>query len=148
MTGLHRIFVVVLLPLVCAYGQMTILSWAADPEVRTRTGAATIVHYEKMRITARSTIRVLATLALQNTDGGTTARLNDAINNHQDIVDRANWCILALRDKTTAAVTCAFPLRLGDETTSQSACQSYKFPCSLALFRTHRISETYRIFMI
>src|ERR1051325_1636279 len=112
MTGLHRIFVVVLLPLVCAYGHMTILSWAADPEVRTRTGAATIVHYEKMRITARSTIRVLATLALQNTDGGTTARLNDAVNNHQDIVDRANWCILALRDKTTAAVTCAFPLRL------------------------------------
>jgi|SRR5579859_1376070 len=102
MKKLHRIFVVILLPLACAYGQMTILSArAADPEVRPEQRTATIVHYEKMRLTARSTIRVLA-LALQNTNGGPTARLNDAINNQQDIVDWANWCILALRDKTTA----------------------------------------------
>lgn len=124
MKKLHRIFVIILLPLACAYGQMTILSArAADPEVRPEQRTATIVHYEKMRLTARSTIRVLA-LALQNTDVGPTARLNDAINNQEDIVDWANWCIVALRDKTTAAVTCAFPVRLGDETTAQSVCQS------------------------
>lgn len=118
----HRIFILLLLPLACAYGQMTILSTAAaDPEVRPEQRTATIVHYEKMRLTARSTIGVLA-LALQNTDGP-TARLNDALNNEQDIVDWANWCILALRDKTTDAVTCAFPPHLGEETRSQSVCQ-------------------------
>jgi hypothetical protein len=123
MKKVHHIFVFLLLPLACAYGQMTILSTAAaDPEVRPEQRTATIVHYEKMRLTARSTIRVLA-LALQNTDGGSTARLNNALNNEQDIVDWANWCILALRDKTTEAVTCAFPPRLGDEIRSQSVCQ-------------------------
>ncbi|MGC2449919.1 MAG: hypothetical protein WA477_19885 [Candidatus Sulfotelmatobacter sp.] len=122
MKKVHRIFVFLLLPVACAYGQMTILSTAAaDPEVRPDQRTATIVHYEKMRLTARSTIRVLA-LALQNTDGS-TARLNDALNNEQDIVDWANWCILALRDKTTEAVTCAFPPRPADETRSQSVCQ-------------------------
>lgn len=122
MKKVHRILVFLLLPLACAYGQMTILSTAAaDPELRPEQRTATIVHYEKMRLTARSTIRVLA-LALQNTDGP-TARLNDALNNEQDIVDWANWCILALRDQTTEAVTCAFPPRLGEETRSQSVCQ-------------------------
>lgn len=122
MKMVHRIFVFLLLSLACAYGQMTILSTAApDPEVRPDQRTATIVHYEKMRLTARSTMRVLA-LALQNTDGS-TARLNTALNNEQDIVDWANWCIVALRDKTTEAVTCAFPPRLGDETRSQSVCQ-------------------------
>lgn|SRR5579872_2635291 len=123
MKKVHHILVFLLLPLACAYGQMTIISTrAADPEVRPEQRTATIVHYEKMRLTARSTIRVLA-LALQNTEGGPTARLNDALNNEQDIVDWANWCILALRDKTTEAVTCAFPPRLGDETRSESICQ-------------------------
>ncbi|HEV3511877.1 MAG TPA: hypothetical protein VGS05_09260 [Candidatus Sulfotelmatobacter sp.] len=135
MKKVHRIFVLLLLPLACAYGQMTILSTAAaDPEVRPEQRTATIMHYEKMRLTARSTIRVLA-LALQNTDGPPRARLNDAINNEQDIVDSANWCIQALRDKTRAALTCAFPPRLGDETTSQSICQGAanapsRFHCS------------------
>jgi hypothetical protein len=119
----YCIFVFLLLPLACAYGQMTILSTAAaDPEVRPEQRTATIVHYEKMRLTARGAIRVLA-LALQNTEGVSRAKLNDALNNEQDIVDWANWCILALRDKTTAAATCAFPPRLGDETRSQSVCQ-------------------------
>ena len=122
MKKVHRIFVFLLLAVAGAYGQMTILnSAAADPEVRPEQRTATIVHYEKMRLSARSTIHVLA-LALQNTDGS-KAKLNDALNNEQDIVDWANWCILALRDKTTAAVTCAFPPSLGDETTSQSVCQ-------------------------
>jgi len=102
---------------------MIFLSTAvADPQVRPDQRTATIVHYEKMRLTARSTIRVLA-LALQNTDGS-PARLNEALNNEQDIVDWANWCILALRDKTTEAVTCAFPPRLGEETRSLSVCQT------------------------
>jgi hypothetical protein len=34
--------------------------------------------------------------------------LNEAINNEQDNVDWANWCILALRDKTAEARTCVF----------------------------------------
>jgi len=119
----HRIFVFLLLPLACVYGQMTILSTATtDPEVRPEQRTATIVHYEKMRLTARRTIRVLA-LALQNIDGGSKARLNDAINNEQDIVDWANWCVLALRDKTAQAVTCAFPPGLSDETRSEGLCQ-------------------------
>src|SRR5271166_260227 len=123
MKKVHRIFVFLLLPLACAYGQMTILSTAAaDPEVKPEQRTATIVHYEKVRLTARSTIRVLA-LALQNTDGS-RARLNDALNNEQDIVDWANWCILALRDKTAEAVTCAFQPRSSDETRPQGVCQA------------------------
>jgi hypothetical protein len=47
-------------------------------------------------------------LALQNTEGGSKVRLNEAIDNEQDIVDWANWCILALRDKTDAAKACVF----------------------------------------
>jgi len=97
-----------LLSLGCAYGQMTVISAPQkDPEVKPEQRTATIVHYEKMRVTARGTIRVLA-LALQNTEGGSKARLNEAINNEQDIVDWANWCILALRDKTDEARACVF----------------------------------------
>ena len=119
----HRIFVFLLLPLACACGQMTILSTAAaDPEVKPEQLTATIVHYEKMRLSARSTIRVLA-LALQNTEGGSRARLNEALNNEQDIVDSANWCILALRDKRAEAVACAFPAGLNEEMRSQGVCQ-------------------------
>jgi hypothetical protein len=97
-----------LLSLACAYGQMIVLSGPTkDPEVKPEQRTATIVHYEKMRLSARGTIRVLA-LALQNTDGGSKVKLNEAINNEQDIVDWANWCILALRDKTDAAKACVF----------------------------------------
>jgi len=97
-----------LLSFACAYGQMIVLSAPPkDPEVKPEQLTATIVHYQKMRLTARGTIRVLA-LALQNTDGGAKVRLNEAINNEQDIVDWANWCILALRDKTDAAKACVF----------------------------------------
>jgi len=64
-----------LLSLACAYGQTTIISAPLkDPEVKPEQRTATIVHYEKMRLAARGTIRVLA-LAMQNTDGS-TARLN------------------------------------------------------------------------
>jgi hypothetical protein len=97
-----------LLSLACAYGQMIILSASPkDPDVKPEQRTATIVHYEKMRFTARQTVRVLA-LALRNSDSGSRVRLNDAINNEQDIVDWANWCILALRDKTDAAKACVF----------------------------------------
>jgi hypothetical protein len=96
-----------LLSLACAYGQMTIISTRLkDPEVKPEQRTANIVHYEKMRVTARATVRVLV-LAMQNTDGS-TARLNAAIDNEQDIVDWANWCILALRDKTDEAKACVF----------------------------------------
>ena len=97
-----------LLSLTCAYGQTIILnSPPKDPELKPEQRTATIVHYEKMRVAARATIRVLV-LALQNTDGASTLRLNEAINNEQDNVDWANWCILALRDKTAEARTCVF----------------------------------------
>ena len=96
-----------LLSLACGYGQTTIISAPLkDPEVKPEQRTATIVHYEKMRVAARATIRVLA-LAMHNTDGS-TVRLNEAINNEQDIVEWANWCILALRDKTDEARSCVF----------------------------------------
>ena len=98
-----------LLSCACAYGQQTVILSASpkDPEVKPEQRTATIVHYEKMRSATRATIRVLA-LALQNTDGSSRTRLNEAIDNQQDIVDWANWCILALRDKTDAAKACVF----------------------------------------
>jgi len=97
-----------LLSLACAYGQTVILSAPTkDPEVKPEQRTATIVHYEKMRLATRGTIHVLV-LALQNIDGAPKARLNEAINNEQDIVDWANWCILALRDKTDEAKACVF----------------------------------------
>lgn len=97
-----------LLSWACACGQMTVISAPAkDPEVKPEQRSATIVHYEKMRGTARATIRVLA-LALQNTEGGSNLRLNEAINNEEDIVGWANWCILAFRDKTDEARACVF----------------------------------------
>jgi hypothetical protein len=105
MKRLSHIFAFVLLSFACARGQMTVISGPSkDPEVKPEQRTATIVHYEKMRATARSAIRVLA-LALQNTEGS-KVRLNEAINNEQDIVDSANWCILALRDKTDDAKAC------------------------------------------
>ena len=98
-----------LLAVAFANGQMTVISAPLkDPEVKPEQRTATIVHYEKMRTTARRTIRVLA-MALQNSDGPARTKLNEAINNEQDIADWANWCILALRDKTDAASACVFP---------------------------------------
>ena len=61
----HRIFGFCLLSLACSYGQMTIISAPRkDPEVRPEQRTATIVYFEKMRLTAQKTIGVLA-LALQ-----------------------------------------------------------------------------------
>ena len=124
----HRIFAFCLLSLACSYGQMTIISAPRkDPEVRPEQRTATIVYFEKMRLTAQRTIGVLA-LALQNTEGGSTVRLNEAINSEQDIVDSANLCILALRDKTADALTCAFPPGLSDGAASKSVCQVAESP--------------------
>jgi hypothetical protein len=105
----HLIFSILVFSSACAYGQMTVLNAPIkDPDLKAEQRTATIVHYEKMRSTARSAIRVLA-LALQNSDGsGARSRLNDAINNEEDIVDWANWCILALRDKTEQARACVY----------------------------------------
>lgn len=90
----HHIFAFYLLFLAYSYGQMTVMSAPPkDPDVRPEQLTATIVHYEKMRLTARRTIAVLA-LALQNTEEGPTARLNDAINSEHDIVDSVNLCIV------------------------------------------------------
>jgi hypothetical protein len=58
------------------------------------------VHYEKMRITGRSSIRVLAP-ALQKQRWRFKNEVDDALNNEKDIVDWANWCILALRTAGT-----------------------------------------------
>jgi hypothetical protein len=78
-----------------------------DPDVKPEQRTATIVHYEKMRSSARGTIRVLA-LALQNIDGGPKMKLNEAIDNEEEVVDWANWCIMELRDQTTDAQECVF----------------------------------------
>jgi hypothetical protein len=129
----HRIFAFCLLSLTCAYGQMTIISSSPkDPVVKPEQRTATIVHYEKMRLTARRTIGVLA-LALQNTDGGSKMKLNQAINNEQDIVDSANWCIVALRDNTADALTCALRPGLSDGAASEGVCQIAENP----LVRSH-----------
>jgi hypothetical protein len=53
-----------------------------------------------MRITGRSSIRVLA-LALQKQRWRFKNEVDDALNNEKDIVDWANWCILALRTAGT-----------------------------------------------
>jgi hypothetical protein len=84
-----RILAFFLLSAACAYGQMTVL------------------HYERMRVTARATIHMLA-VALQNTNGRSKMQLLDAMNNEEDIVDWANWCIVAFRDKTSDARACVF----------------------------------------
>jgi hypothetical protein len=93
MKRVHLIFAFFLLSLTCAYGQMIVISAPAkDPEVKPDQQTANIVHYLKMRATARSAIRILA-LALEN---------------EEDIVDWANWCIVAFRDKTPDAKACVF----------------------------------------
>lgn len=104
----HLIFAVVLLSAAWAHGQMTVISTPVkDPELKPEQRTAGIVHYEEMRVTARTAMRVLV-MALQNAEGAQKLKLNEAINNQEDIVDWANWCILALRDKTADAKTCVF----------------------------------------
>lgn len=95
----------VLLP-ACALGQTMIITTAPkDPEVKPEQLTAAILHYEKMRTTAREVIHDLA-FDLRASDGSSKVKLNDAINYQQDIVEWANWCILALRDKTVQAKAC------------------------------------------
>lgn len=124
----HRILGFFLLSLGCAYGQMTIINGrSTDPDLKPEQRTATIVHYERVRTSARRTIGMLA-LAMQNTVGGPKAGIADAINNEQDIVDSANWCILALRDKTKDALACAFPNERSTETESKGICQVAQNP--------------------
>lgn len=124
----HHIFAFCLLSVACSYGQMTVISAPRkDPEVKPEQRTATIVHYETMRLTARRTISVLA-LALQNTEGGSTAKLNEAIDSQQDIVDSANLCILALRDKTADAISCILPAGMSDGAASKGICQVAESP--------------------
>ena len=130
MKSMYRILVFCLFAAACAHGQMTVISAPSqDPDVKPEQLTATIVHYQKMRLTARRTIHVLA-LALENTEGPRT-RLNEAINNEQDIVDWANWCIQALRDKSDEGVACAFPPGLTDGASSagnEGVCQVAQNP--------------------
>jgi len=108
----------------CACAQMTIISGSTkDPEVRPDQLTATIVHYQDMRTSARRTIRILA-MALENTKGS-KASLSEAINDEQDIVESANWCILALRDKVAGAEACML-------TRAETIDQGQKGVCQLA----------------
>lgn len=101
----RHILAIFFLLLTCAYAQTVIISAPAkDPEVKPEQKTAAIVHYEKMRFTARSVIHDLA-VDLQNPDSP-KAKLNEVINYQTDIVEWANWCILALRDKTAEAKAC------------------------------------------
>lgn len=95
----------VLFVAVGAWGQTTIVMTAPkDPEVKPEQRTAAIAHYEKLRGSSREIIRQLA-LDLQN-GASSKARLNEAMDYQQDMVDWANWCILALRDKTAEAKAC------------------------------------------
>jgi hypothetical protein len=143
----HHIFAVFLVSLGCAYGQMTVIGGpSTDPDVKPEQRTATILHYERVRTTARRSIGILA-LALQNEDGGSKPRVAAAINNEQDIVDSANWCIRALRDKTEEAVSCAFPTAQSDATESQGICQAAENPrvrshCSQVATSAKRIESS------
>ena len=102
------VFAFFLLLAASAYGQTVIINTALpDPPVKPEQKTAAIVHYEKMRFTARSVIREMA-LDLQKADAGTKPRIAEAMNYQEDIIDWANWCILALRDKTSDAKACVF----------------------------------------
>jgi len=123
----HRIVVFFLFSLGCAYGQMTVISGrSTDPDLKPEQRTATIAHYERVRTSARRTIGMLA-FAMEK-KAGSKLDLADAINNEQDIVDSANWCILALRDKTKDALACAFPNERTDETESKGICQVAQNP--------------------
>lgn len=123
-TNINRIVGFFLLALACAQAQTIVISGPArDPEVKPEQRTATIVHYEQMRASARRTIRTLS-LALQNMDSPKPI-LTQAINNEQDIVDSANWCIVALRDKIPGGEMCML-------TRAPSLDQAQKGVCELA----------------
>ena len=91
-----------------AYSQNVIISKPLpDPAVKPEQKTAAIVHYEKMRFTARCVIRELA-VDLQTASSSSKPEIAAAMNYQEDIVDWANWCILALRDKTSEAKACVF----------------------------------------
>jgi hypothetical protein len=95
-----------LLSLACAFGQTIIVTTPAkDPEIKPEQRNVAILHFEKMRASARESIRTLA-LDLRGSDSGARAKANEAINNQQDMVEWANWCIVALRDRTSEANAC------------------------------------------
>jgi len=95
-----------LLSLACAHGQTRIVNTPPkDPEVKAEQRTPGIAHYEQVRSTARRAIYDLA-VHLQSSSADSRAQLNETINNEQDIVEWANWCILALRDKTADARAC------------------------------------------
>lgn len=104
----HFVFAFFLLLAASAYAQTEIVTTRPiDPVVKPEQKTAAIVHYEKMRFTARSVIRALA-VDLQNADTGSKPKVAEAMNYQEDIIDWANWCILALRDKTSEAKACVF----------------------------------------
>jgi len=95
-----------LFSMACAYGQTRIVTTPPkDPEVKPEQRTPAIVHYEQVRTAARRTIYDLA-VHLRSADPDSRASLNETIDNEQDIVEWANWCILALRDKTAEASAC------------------------------------------
>jgi hypothetical protein len=102
----QNIIALFLFSMACAYGQTRIVNLPPkDPEVKPEQRTPAIVHYEQVRTAARRTIYDLAT-HLRVSDPDSRANLNETINNEQDIVEWANWCILALRDKTAEATAC------------------------------------------
>ena len=102
----RNVLAVFLFSMACAYGQTRIVTTVPkDPEVKTEQRTPAITHYEQVRSAARRTIYDLA-VHLQSSDPDSRANLNEAINNEHDIVEWANWCILALRDKTADAKAC------------------------------------------
>ena len=62
----------------------------------------------------------------QQTDAA--SRRQPLAKREHDIVDLANWCIVALRDKTADALTCASPPGLRDGAGSESICQVAEDP--------------------
>ena len=119
---MYRIFAILVVASACACAQMTIISGSPkDPDVRPDQLTATIVHYQDMRTSARRTIRILA-MALEKT-GGSRAALTEAIDDEQDIVDSANWCIASLRDKVPGAEVCMLPRAEAIDQGQKGVCQ-------------------------
>lgn len=127
MKTVYRIVGFFVLASACACGQMTIISGSPkDPQVRPDQLTATIVHYQDMRTSARRTMRILA-MALENTTGS-RVRVIEAINNQQDIVDSANWCIVALRDRVAGAEACMLPRAAAIEQGQKGVCELAQDP--------------------
>jgi len=122
MKTVYCIFAILVVASVCACAQMTIISGSTkDPEVRPEQLTATIVHYQDVRTSARRTIHILA-MALEKTTSSKAA-LSEAINDEQDIVESANWCILALRDKVAGAEVCMLPRAEAIDQGQKGVCQ-------------------------